>query len=336
MIKPKKPIDITPKWDFIPAKEKIVDFPLDMGQTISGQAGDRLVSTVNEAINPSGDFVNDVINANLDTQAKEILGDFIFGASGAIKMITDADNGLWLSPTGILGKKSGANTFAIDILGNATFAGTLVAAAGTFEGTVYSKRFEYSSFYFSSQYESLDGWDKAFTGTSASVVASICYLDLRPGDEVNSYARIASEFGGQSINWTNDEPIIEMVSKTAYKTVIDMWFSLGRYYSGTGNQMGFYWKYSDQTLNAVWATGATGALQSYTITGINVDLWHKYRAQKVGASIEFYIDDVLKYTATTNLPSGEDDMILVLQSITKATPGTNEVLSRRILVIKDN
>ena len=91
--------------------------------TISG----RSTATIASAINASGNF----IDANLDTSGKEILGDFTFGASGAIKMITDANNGLWISPTGILGKKAGDTTLAIGIDGTATFAGTLSAATGT-------------------------------------------------------------------------------------------------------------------------------------------------------------------------------------------------------------
>jgi len=87
----------------------------------------RLASTLASAINASGNF----IDTNLNTSTKQILGDFTFGASGAIKMITDENNGLWLSPTGILGKKAGATTFAVDTSGNATFAGTLSAASGT-------------------------------------------------------------------------------------------------------------------------------------------------------------------------------------------------------------
>ena len=87
------------------------------------------------ALNASNNLITDLINARLDSSAKQILGDFTFGASGAIKMITDANNGLWLSPTGILGKKAGATTFAVDTSGNATFAGTLSAATGTL-GTI--------------------------------------------------------------------------------------------------------------------------------------------------------------------------------------------------------
>lgn len=104
---------------------------LDLIGTISG----RNTATIASAINSSGNFINELINTKLDTQSKSILGDFVFSGSGAIKMNTDANNGIWLSPTGILGKKAGVTTFAVDILGDATFGGTLVAASGTF-GTV--------------------------------------------------------------------------------------------------------------------------------------------------------------------------------------------------------
>lgn len=100
---------------------------------INSKEGQKL----NTAINDQGQVITDLINSTLNTQTKQILGDFTFGTFGAIKMITDNNNGIWISPTGILGKKGGATTFAIDSLGNATFAGTLVAASGTF-GTITS------------------------------------------------------------------------------------------------------------------------------------------------------------------------------------------------------
>ena len=103
----------------------------DFVGTISGRSS----ATLAAAINTSGNVITELINTKLDTSAKQILGDFTFGASGAIKMITDANNGLWISPTGILGKKSGSTTFAITTSGDATFGGTLSAAAGTL-GTI--------------------------------------------------------------------------------------------------------------------------------------------------------------------------------------------------------
>ena len=94
---------------------------------INGLAGDILAG----AINADGNFINYVVSATLNTQAKTILGEFTFAGSGAIAIKTDADNGIWISPTGLLAKKAGANTFAIDNSGNATFGGSLVAASGT-------------------------------------------------------------------------------------------------------------------------------------------------------------------------------------------------------------
>jgi len=104
-----------------------------MNGTIAGTLtiGGRLATIVGGAINADGDFINELINTKLDTSAETILGDFTFGESGAIKMITDDDNGLWISPTGILGKTGGVNTISIGVDGSANFAGTLTAAAGT-------------------------------------------------------------------------------------------------------------------------------------------------------------------------------------------------------------
>ncbi len=95
--------------------------------TINGRSG----ATIAASIDADGNFVNELISDNFNTQTKQILGSFTFGVSGAIAIATDASNGLWLSPTGLLGKKAGATTFAIDTGGNATFGGSLVAASGT-------------------------------------------------------------------------------------------------------------------------------------------------------------------------------------------------------------
>lgn len=98
---------------------------------INGRDG----ATIAGAIDANGNFIHEIISTNLNTQTKQILGSFTFGSSGAIAIATDASNGLWLSPTGLLGKKAGATTFAIDTGGNATFGGALVAASGTL-GTI--------------------------------------------------------------------------------------------------------------------------------------------------------------------------------------------------------
>ena len=108
-----------------------------MSATIAGTStvGGTLATTIGGAINSSGQFINDVVNSDLSTFSNQILGSFTFGSSGAIAIATNSSNGVWISPTGILGKSDGNNTFAITSSGNATFYGTLSGASGTF-GTI--------------------------------------------------------------------------------------------------------------------------------------------------------------------------------------------------------
>jgi len=130
--------DITPKYDLIALKYKVV-LPDNTGfGTQIGGLGTRLASTVSESINASGELVSNVVNSKLDTSTNEILGDFTFGGVGAIKMITDADNGLWISPTGILAKKAGATTLAITTGGDVTLVGTITATTGSIGGWTIS------------------------------------------------------------------------------------------------------------------------------------------------------------------------------------------------------
>jgi len=136
--------DITPQYPTIPYLESVVVENDGLGVRVGGVGGlggklatevNNAAKTVEASFDNSNNFIGDIINARLDTQGKYILSDFTFGVSGAIRMNEDDDNGLWISPTGILGKKLGATTFAIDTEGNATFSGTLTAASGTL-GTI--------------------------------------------------------------------------------------------------------------------------------------------------------------------------------------------------------
>ena len=81
-----------------------------------------------DSIDSDGNFINDVINDRIDTSETKILAEWQFKDSGALAMKTDSNNGLWLSPTGMLGKSGGVTTFAIDTSGNATFRGTITAS----------------------------------------------------------------------------------------------------------------------------------------------------------------------------------------------------------------
>jgi len=126
------PFSVNMLGDVIANSIIITGGSLDGTTTIGG----RLCSTVAEAIDANGHFIDE----RFDTDSKTILSDFTFGTSGALQIGT-YENGvsgdIRISPNGILGRnKNGDTTFSINgTTGDATFGGTLVAASGTF-GTV--------------------------------------------------------------------------------------------------------------------------------------------------------------------------------------------------------
>lgn len=75
-------------------------------------------------------------NGALQKAGDAITGPVTFATNGGILAATNADNGVFMGPNGLVGKKAGATTFAIDTAGNASFGGTLNAASGTFAGTL--------------------------------------------------------------------------------------------------------------------------------------------------------------------------------------------------------
>lgn len=104
---------------------------IDYVSSIGGSEAPEPGATDNSAEIVNGILISAIANAQFNTSTKEILDAFTFGASGALKMITDANNGLWISPTGILGKKAGVTTFAVDTGGNASFRGSVVITGGS-------------------------------------------------------------------------------------------------------------------------------------------------------------------------------------------------------------
>ena len=126
------PFSVNMLGDVVANSITITGGSLDGTTTIGG----RLCSTVAEAIDANGHFIDE----RFDTDSKTILSDFTFGTSGALQIGT-YENGvsgdIRISSNGILGRnKDGDTTFSINgTTGDATFGGTLVAASGTF-GTV--------------------------------------------------------------------------------------------------------------------------------------------------------------------------------------------------------
>lgn len=115
---------------------------------ITGTISGRDTATIAGAIDASGILITDLINARINTSAKDILSDFDFGAvnyAGALKAGTIAWNtttgaitggsGVAIYRGGLVGANAGVATFSIDsVTGNATFAGTLSAPTGNIGG----------------------------------------------------------------------------------------------------------------------------------------------------------------------------------------------------------
>jgi hypothetical protein len=111
------------------------------GAVINGAStiGGRTASTIAGAINASGDFVNDIINARFDTENADILAEFSFGASGALQIgsyVNGVSGDIRISPSGITARNSsGATTFTLNgTTGAATFGGELSAPTGNIGG----------------------------------------------------------------------------------------------------------------------------------------------------------------------------------------------------------
>lgn len=68
---------------------------------------------------------NAVLATSLQKAGDAITGPVTFATNGGILAATNADNGVFMGPNGLVGKKAGATTFAIDTAGNASFGGTL-------------------------------------------------------------------------------------------------------------------------------------------------------------------------------------------------------------------
>lgn len=129
--------DITPKYPIIPFRDKVF-LPEDSG--FGSTIGNGLLqSTVSDSIDKKGNYIADVINTKIDTSAKNILGAFTFGASGALQIgtyVNGVTGDIRISPAGIIARNTaGVNTITIDgTTGALTLVGTITASAGSIGG----------------------------------------------------------------------------------------------------------------------------------------------------------------------------------------------------------
>jgi hypothetical protein len=294
-------------------------FKVSIGGDVAGSSFS--LTNINGDLDDISDGTNyaRVVKANLDTSSKEILADFTFGASGAIKMITDANNGLWISPTGILAKKSGDTTLTIGNDGDATFAGTLAATGGTFgaitggsinindvfvvdsSGNVKANSLERDDFHWFTLFESLDGYGQTTEGTG-SITLNQGEVILKTGN-VNSNITELQKFqtNPQSqFTWDKDRKfkiLVRFVTNTSCETRI----ACGDGQTETGRKLGFL--IVNDAIYGEVANGTTRELTSSTSFDAN-----DYKLLEIkytsGTSASFYINGSLLGTLSTYLPSG--------------------------------
>ncbi len=154
--------------------------------------------------------------------------------------------------------------------------------------------------------ESIDGWDNSDFGITVNVGS----LLLETGTALNTfrYAHAATYAGIDFLK--------EMIARWRLK-----WYNstnqLSYAYIGfadDSSKQAFGFKVLNGTLYAFWQTGAEEDTTEYTqeITGITITNFNMYRVEySPGTSIKFFVNDVLKHTATTNLPNttwGNDEV----------------------------
>lgn len=105
------------------------------GQIVSKIQSDQksLQQPINNGF-PSNFIASEVISASLNSQSRKILGNFTFGAIGALQIgeyVSGSSGDVKISTTGIVARNSaGATTFSIDgTTGSATFLGTVAAGS---------------------------------------------------------------------------------------------------------------------------------------------------------------------------------------------------------------
>jgi hypothetical protein len=301
-------------------KYTVADGTLDLVGTISS----RSTATIAGAI----DSVGDLITTKLNTSTKRILSDFNFGTTdyaGAVKAGDIAWNtstgaitsgsGVVVYRNGIVGASSGTPTFSIDATtGNATFAGTLSGASGTFgtitAGTidgcdVYANNFRYKKNTFQYLLGCTDGWSTSISagGTLTHYASNQMSLSLASALDETSYIQTVSEailIGSattQAVRWDYN-PSMEFwakITNVSQDPTIDV--RMGPV--NVDNVPFFGWQFVDDITNGRVITSYydSSLHNGAYISGINADQWHRYRIQvtKTGAdayTVKWYIDDV--------------------------------------------
>jgi len=146
--------------------------------------------------------------------------------------------------------------------------------------------------------ESVDGWD---TGGGLSLWVGT--LELDTGAVINTY-RYANASTWEGVDFTKTM-VAQWRARWTSAADILAYIYCGFSHLGDPSAQAFGFKVLNGALYAYWQAGPLEESVEYTelISGITTTTYHIYRVEYIPeTSIKFYVDGVLKHTATTNLP----------------------------------
>ncbi len=276
----------------------------------------------------AGNLVNSLGNTVISTVNQNILKDFSFGStdfSGAVKSGTITWNtstgavtggsGVLLFRGGIVGANSGVTTFVIDAsTGNATFAGTLSGASGTF-GTitagvidgcdVYANNFRNKRWTVNYGLNTTVGWETTTSGGATLTPYSSNIMVLSALDSLGASAIGAIEVGSFGIDLTTNatsplnfskNPVLECLSICTNLTGAGTaYLRMGQIDNSTSAYTGFI--FDPANTKAAYHDGSVGAIINLS-NSIDNSKWHKYRIEITpnggNFDVKWYVDDALE------------------------------------------
>jgi len=196
------------------------------------------------------------------------------------------------------------------------------------DGNVTTKKFSFERFYIHTQFESIDGW----AITAGVSIYAVSQMVLETGAVINTTRRahISTADWNDGGGAPADSP--EFQTTVRFKRATEQVAYIGQ--CEPDDPFGWGFKIVDGTLYA-WYTDNDNNVYTQEIAGITLTDWNVYRCVFTGGSkIEFYVNGVLKHTATTNLPTFGMSTFITYQ-IENTEAVDKEIFVQDLLYIQD-
>ena len=208
----------------------------------------------------------------------------------------------------------------IDHLALSIIADKIASGAITLDKMLSFSRERYSL-----SIESLDGWD-----ISAGVTLNLGEISIQTSNTINT-VRTALTRAGPLAKWTKD--LIFQVAFQLSATTSQLFYIVaGSIIENDPEDQNVGFKVSNGTLYALHSKSNGSTKTEYTtgITGITLTAVNIYRVEfDVGVEIRFYVNDVLKATHNTNLPSSSYTGGGICDIYLKNTAAANKLVNVR-------